>query len=66
MDIFEPHSVHIDHSQEAEASIPHRLQRIANILTPEQRVMLSAILFLDVCVLCFAALFLFQKISLPF
>jgi hypothetical protein len=43
-----------------------RLQRMVSLLAPEQRLMLSIFLFMDVCVICFACLFLFQKIALPF
>ena len=46
--------------------IQARLQRMAGLLAPEQRLMLSIFLFMDVCILCFACLFLFQKIALPF
>jgi hypothetical protein len=66
MDIFQPQPDSSYSPQDAAASIPIRLLRIANLLSPEQRLLLSAILFMDVCVLCFAALFLFQKIALPF
>ncbi|MBN1439146.1 MAG: hypothetical protein JW929_07040 [Anaerolineales bacterium] len=43
-----------------------RLQRMANLLAPEQRLLLSVFLFMDVCIICFAFLFLFQKVALPF
>lgn len=43
-----------------------QLQRMLSLLAPEQRFMLSIFLFLDVCIICFACLFLFQKIALPF
>jgi hypothetical protein len=50
------------------ASVPIqlRLRRMVGLLAPEQRLMLSVFLFMDVCILCFAFLFLFQKIALPF
>jgi hypothetical protein len=47
-------------------SIRIRLQRMVSLLAPAQRLMLSIFLFLDVCIICFAGLFLFHKIALPF
>jgi hypothetical protein len=43
-----------------------RLRRLTGLLAPGQRLILSIFLFLDVCVLCFAFLFLFKKIGFPF
>lgn len=42
-----------------------QLPRAIKVLTPPQRLVLSVFLFMDVCILCFAILFLFGKISLP-
>jgi hypothetical protein len=39
---------------------------MVSLLAPTQRLMLSAFLFLDVCIICFGCLLLFQKIALPF
>jgi hypothetical protein len=46
--------------------IQTRLQKIAGTLAPQQRLILSIFLFMDVCILSFAVLFLFNKIALPF
>jgi hypothetical protein len=35
------------------------------LLSPAQRLILSVFLFMDVCILAFAVLFLFGKMSLP-
>jgi len=43
-----------------------RLQRVVNLLAPGQRLMLSVFLFMDVCIICFSCLLLFNKIALPF
>jgi hypothetical protein len=42
------------------------LLRWMGLLGPGQRFFLSFFLFLDVCVLCFGCLLLFEKIGLPF
>lgn len=52
--------------QKESVPIQLRLQRMAGLLAPGQRLLLSIFLFMDVCVLCFACLFLFNKIALPF
>jgi hypothetical protein len=46
--------------------IPVRLQGVVGSLAPQQRLILSIFLFMDVCILSFAVLFLFKKIELPF
>ncbi|MBN2086537.1 MAG: hypothetical protein JW748_15075 [Anaerolineales bacterium] len=46
--------------------IQARLQGVVSSLAPQQRLILSIFLFMDVCILCFAVLFLFNKIELPF
>jgi hypothetical protein len=46
--------------------IRQRLLQMVGLLAPEQRLMLSFFLFMDVCVICFGCLVLFQKIGLPF
>jgi hypothetical protein len=38
---------------------------ILGLLTPSQRLVLSVFLFMDICILAFAVLFLFGKVSLP-
>jgi hypothetical protein len=43
-----------------------RLQGVVGSLAPQQRLILSIFLFMDVCILSFAVLFLFNKIELPF
>ena len=43
-----------------------RLMKLAGLLAPEQRLLLSVFLFLDVCVICFGCLLLTGKIGLPF
>ena len=62
-----PHS-DFPEEETPKASVPIqlRLRRMLGLLAPEQRLMLSVFLFMDVCILCFAFLFLFQKIALPF
>jgi hypothetical protein len=46
--------------------ITDRLRRLGGLLAPGQRLMLSVFLFLDVCIICFACLFLFRKIAFTF
>jgi hypothetical protein len=41
------------------------MNQLLKKLAPEQRLLLSIFLFLDVCVLCFACLVFFGKIALP-
>jgi hypothetical protein len=62
-----PH-MYIPEEETPKASVPIqlRVQRMVGLLAPEQRLLLSIFLFMDVCVICFACLFLFQKIALPF
>ncbi len=43
-----------------------RIQRMVSVLAPNQRLLLSIFLFLDVCVICFGCLILFGKVGLPF
>jgi hypothetical protein len=43
-----------------------RLQRMVGPLAPQQRLILSIFLFLDVCILSFTCLFVFNKVALPF
>jgi hypothetical protein len=52
-------------SQETPPAPPRRLPLIGS-LAPRQRLLLSVFLFMDVCVICFACLLAFRKISLPF
>jgi hypothetical protein len=62
-----PHEVYSEESLPKETvPIQVRLQRMVRLLAPEQRLMLSIFLFMDVCILCFACLFLFRKVALPF
>jgi hypothetical protein len=62
-----PHQEYFEETPPKESvPIQARLQRMAGLLVPEQRLMLSIFLFMDVCIICFACLFLFQKIALPF
>ncbi len=64
----ESHSPFYSGEEPRKVTVPIRLrlQRVVSLLAPEQRLMLSIFLFMDVCVICFACLFLFQKIALPF
>jgi hypothetical protein len=61
---------HEDYSEETtpKESVPIRvrLQQVVGSLAPQQRLILSIFLFMDVCILSFAVLFLFNKIKLPF
>jgi len=61
---------HEDYSEETppKESVPIRvrLQQVVGSLAPQQRLILSLFLFMDVCILSFACLFLFNKIKLPF
>jgi hypothetical protein len=66
-----PQEVYSDESTPGESvPIQTRLRKIAGTfagsLAPQQRLILSLFLFMDVCILCFACLFLFNKIALPF
>jgi hypothetical protein len=62
-----PHEVYSEETPPRESvPIQVRLQRLTGSLAPQQRLILSIFLFMDVCILCFAVLFLFNKISLPF
>jgi E3 ubiquitin-protein ligase DOA10 len=62
-----PHEVYSEETPPRE-SVPIQvlLQRLVGSLAPEQRLILSIFLFMDVCILSFAVLFLFNKIALPF
>ncbi len=62
-----PHEVYSEETPPRE-SMPSQLslQRLTGSLAPEQRLILSIFLFMDVCILSFAVLFLFSKIDLPF
>jgi hypothetical protein len=42
-----------------------RLPPAVGSLSPSQRLVLSVFLFMDICILAFAVLFLFGKVSLP-
>jgi hypothetical protein len=42
-----------------------QLPPAVGLLSPSQRLVLSVFLFMDVCILAFAVLFLFGKVSLP-
>ncbi|OGO07929.1 MAG: hypothetical protein A3K46_04530 [Chloroflexi bacterium RBG_13_60_9] len=66
MDDF-PREVYSEESTPGE-SVPVRvrLQSVVGSLAPQQRLILSLFLFMDVCILSFAVLFLFKKIELPF
>jgi hypothetical protein len=66
MDGF-PHEVYSEETTPGE-SVPvrARLQSVVGSLAPQQRLILSLFLFMDVCILSFAVLFLFNKIELPF
>ncbi len=66
MDGF-PHEVYSEETTRGE-SVPvrARLQSVVGSLAPQQRLILSFFLFMDVCILSFAVLFLFNKIELPF
>ncbi len=62
-----PHEVYSEETPPREIMpIQVSLQRLAGSLAPEQRLILSIFLFMDVCILSFAVLFLFNKIDLPF
>jgi len=66
MDDF-PHEVYSEETTPRESvPIKIRLQGLAGSLAPAQRLILSLFLFMDVCIICFACLFLFNKIKLPF
>jgi hypothetical protein len=66
MDGF-PHQEYLEETPPRE-SVPIQvlLQRLVGSLAPQQRLILTIFLFMDVCILSFAVLFLFKKISLPF
>jgi hypothetical protein len=62
-----PHEVYSEETPPKE-SVPLqvRLQGVVGSLAPQQRLILAIFLFMDVCILSFAVLFLFNKIELPF
>jgi hypothetical protein len=62
---------HLDQSAEEtshseRASAAGFIKRMVSLLAPTQRVILSVFLFLDVCIICFGCLLIFEKIGLPF
>jgi hypothetical protein len=62
-----PHEVYSEETPPKESvPIQVRLQQVVKSLAPQQRLILSLFLFMDVCILSFAGLFLFNKIKLPF
>jgi hypothetical protein len=66
MDDF-PHEEYSEETPPRESvPIQVRLQHVVGSLAPQQRLILSLFLFMDVCILSFACLFLSNKIKLPF